>query len=114
MQKPSYNTGAAWKSGILNPRWKGGVRTNEDGYRRLSAGANRGKYEHRVKMEIVLGKPIPPGFEVDHMDFNRQHNCVGVAGSDGKPLHFGNLLLIDGRLHSRIGRKPGRPRDAQV
>jgi len=68
-------TRGSFKSGSLNPKYKRGFSINEDGYVRISAGLNRGRYAHIVAVENLLGGPIPLGFEVHHLDWNRAHNC---------------------------------------
>lgn len=86
--------------GAGHPRWKGG-KYDHAGYIRISAGSDRGKYEHRVVMEQVLGKPIPEGFDVHHVDGNPKNNALR------------NLLLVESNLHrpgngGRYGRRGKR------
>lgn len=64
-----------FQSGERNPKWKGGVRINSDGYMQYSAGPLRGKYVHRVLWEQAYG-PIPEGMDVHHVDENRTHNVL--------------------------------------
>jgi hypothetical protein len=44
--------------GPANPNWRGGIYLNEKGYRRISWGRHRGKYEHRRVIEELLLKPL--------------------------------------------------------
>jgi hypothetical protein len=37
-------------------------------------GARKVLYMHRLVMARILGHPIPPGMQVDHVDRNRRHN----------------------------------------
>jgi len=83
-----------------------GVRLNEKGYLRYSAGPNRDRYVHRVVMSRLctefcyypldqttpLGRPtgLPWGFTVEHLDHNRTHNCPG------------NLLLLQTEIHNHL------------
>jgi HNH endonuclease len=60
-------------SGPLHPRWKGGKTTDRDGYVVITAGINRGKFEHRVIWEQKHGK-IPRGFDVHHVNEIRNDN----------------------------------------
>ncbi len=73
-----------------------------DGYVRLKRWPHRDKYEHRVVSEQVA--PLAPGFdgkahfrwEVHHIDFRRDHNCLP------------NLLRLDERLHRWHWGKKGK------
>lgn len=79
-----------------------GYYINEDGYVRLSAGPYAGKYQHRLVVEQLLGRPIPPRFEVGHNDFIRHHNCPE------------NLILMQDVLNHAPGWRPAsRKRDRQ-
>ncbi len=80
--------------GPSHPNWRGGKTRGEKGHARLSAGPDRGQYEHRVIVRELLRewncygwKEIPPGFQVHHLDFKEAHNCTS------------NLLLLDHRIH---------------
>ncbi len=76
-------------------RWKGGITTRRDGYRRITSGPDRGQYEHRVIMREMLKHPISLNLtlasldwmHIHHQDFCKSNNQVG------------NLLLLDPRLH---------------
>ena len=87
--------------------FKGGVHQSDKGYRRVSSGPNRHKYEHRIVMEEMLADPIgfvfyPPEARVPdwatthHNDANRQHNCQG------------NLMLLQQCIHNAISRASQR------
>lgn len=76
-----------FQPGPQHLRWKRGWTLHPKGYRRITAGPDRDRLAHRVVIEKLLGGPIPPGFEVHHMDFNRACICTW------------NLLLLDDRLH---------------
>ena len=89
--------------GNRNGRWSGGVHTSDKGYRRISHGDHRDKYEHRYVMEQLLLAPvglmyypccgdIPGWATVHHQDHNRQHNCPG------------NLILVDRAIHSALSK----------
>lgn len=79
--------------GERHPKWRGGKTITKKGYVRLTAGPDRGKYEHRVIAEKLwletYGTPLPKGFEVHHMDFVRSHNW-----------HL-NLLILGPGLHEK-------------
>ena len=92
-----------FSAGRLHPKWRGGKSRNVDGYVRLTAGENRGKYEHRVVMEKSLGRSLSefPGLEVHHLDFDRSHNCPG------------NLMLLDEVINKWLGRRTAELRRMQ-
>ena len=70
------------------------------GYRRFHSGPDRGKYEHRVVMRELCKTwcyypvdektGLPVGLDVHHVDFDKEHNCVG------------NLILLDTAIHVAI------------
>jgi hypothetical protein len=57
--------------GHLNGKWKGGVRTNSDGYLQITAGPLRGKYVHILILEAKLGRKLRPDEEAHHLNCNR-------------------------------------------
>lgn len=71
-----------------------GYTVTAKGYKRITAGSYRNEYEHRVIMFKATvefsfyGPGIPPGFTVEHVDHNRQHNCLQ------------NLLLLESSIHN--------------
>ncbi|SRR5712692_6152286 len=73
--RPQMSNALTHPSGPAHPRWKGGKYTRPDGYVEITAGPDRGKYEHRAVVEKLLGGPLPEGYEVGHNDFRRGHNC---------------------------------------
>ena len=88
------------QAGPKNGKWRGGVCLNEKGYRRITSGKHRNKYEHRRVIEKLLEFPIsymfhgdgkiPEGMTVEHLDHIRTHNCCG------------NLMLLEKTIHDRI------------
>lgn len=84
------------------PAFKRGWCLNEKGYRRIRAGKDRNKYEHRAVIERMLQSPlcadyvfsvrgvIPPGFVVEHIDHRRTHNCGP------------NLMLLQKAIHDKL------------
>ena len=78
-----------FQKGPANPRWKGGKYVTAKGYVRISAGCNRGKYEHRVIAESIFG-PLPNGVEIHHKDTDKSNNTPD------------NLDYVDTCLHSFI------------
>ena len=60
-----------YPTGKDHPNWKGGITKNQDGYLAFSAGPHRKKYVHRVYMEKLIGRPLRPDEEVDHLCKNR-------------------------------------------
>lgn len=98
-----------FQHGEKHPRWKGGKSLNAHGYVVLSAGPNRKEYEHRLKIKelyrIFPGGELSIKMEVEHMDKNRAHNCIGQLDPEAlergeiRILHIGNLLVLDERIH---------------
>lgn len=74
-------------SGSRNPAYKHGRRIDRDGYVLVGSGENHpfarkrsGRthgliYEHRLVMEMELGRHLLPSEVVDHIDGLRLHNC---------------------------------------
>lgn len=87
-------------SGSRHHSWNGGVHVTRKGYRRISQGTNRNKYEHRVVVERLLenpvgllftpGQKIPENMTVHHLDFTKRHNCEG------------NLLMLEKVIHDYL------------
>lgn len=80
-----------------------GLRVNRDGYLEVvRRGPYRGRFAHRVYMEMLLGRPLREDEEVHHLCRNRQ--CW--------PPSDGHLLLLPAAFHAAIdgGREPHRKR----
>lgn len=58
-------------------RFKHGMKVNDCGYLRISAGPQRGMYLHRLVLEAKLGRMILPGHTAHHVDWNKQNNLPG-------------------------------------
>jgi hypothetical protein len=62
------------------PNWKGGRQEREDGYNQVAIGKSKQVLEHVYICELVLGKPLPPGAVVHHVNEikndNRNSNLV--------------------------------------
>ena len=67
-----------------------GTTVTQDGYVRITAGPNRGRYEHQLVMEKKLGRPLRKGEVVHHNDGNGRNNAPG------------NLTLTDLAGHSLL------------
>lgn len=70
-----YDDGRIWsyrKNKFLKPQ------TNKDGYQIVSLYDNEGKQKtylvHRIVYETFSGKPIPEGYEINHIDENKDNN----------------------------------------
>jgi len=78
------------RSGSSHPKWNGGKYVTAKGYVRISAGPNRGKYEHRVVYEEVHGA-LGPEEHVHHKDENKRNNLpcnlVAISSSVHADLH---------------------------
>lgn len=82
--------------GTQHPRYKNGKTITRKGYVRITAGPDRGKYEHRAVIEGLLGRPLRWDEEVHHQDFHRAHNCPE------------NLILMDKVIHDFFSAEHGR------
>src|ERR1700693_2991218 len=51
----------------------GGVHTHVKGYLRIHTGPQKWKYVHILVAEAMLRGPVPEGFEVNHIDTDRQN-----------------------------------------
>ena len=96
-----------FKPGPEHPKWKGGSTTNEHGYRRITAGPDRGQYEHRAIIKrlyrLFPGGELSIKMEVEHSDHDRRHNCVGrIDLQTGQVLCIGNLIVLDERIHHAL------------
>jgi hypothetical protein len=83
-----------------------GLRVNRDGYLEVTRrGPYRGRFVHRVYMELLIGRPLRSDEEV-HLCGNRQ--CW-------PPADF-HLILMDAPLHhgSDSGRSPYWKRKARL
>lgn len=60
-------------SGERHHRWKGGQFIRPDGSIVITAGANKGKYLHRLVMEKKLGRPLRRREKVYHLDGNKSN-----------------------------------------
>lgn len=74
----------AW--GEYHPRWRGGRRTEDNGYVRITLARddplrcmgdnNRGVFEHRYVMAQALGRPLRAAETVHHLDGDHGHNAL--------------------------------------
>lgn len=72
--RPASETLIDRRCGPDHPRWKGGKRFHRSGYIHVSLGGNRRKAEHVLIAEKALGKPLPAGAIVHHVNRNRGDN----------------------------------------
>ena len=91
--------------GCANANWRGGVRTRPDGYRVRYAPdhpavVNGGVLEHRLIVEVVLGRPLASDEVVHHINGdkgdNRSVNLAVMSQADHARLHdaFGDHRYI--------------------
>lgn len=101
--------------GPSHPRWKGGAHRSKPGYVRVTAGPNRGQYEHRVvaskAWERTHGVPLPKNYQVHHLDFCRWHNCLENLLILGPGLHVAGH--VDGWKRNKGGQF-AKPQDDEV
>ena len=62
------------QTGSKNSNWKGGRYKKKEGYIIVSTGANKGRYEHQIVAEAILGRPLFPGEVIHHINGNRADN----------------------------------------
>jgi hypothetical protein len=66
--------------GAKNPRWNGGVKIHDCGYRLIASPNHPNKdkqgyvREHRLVMESILGRFLLPTEDIHHIDGNKQNN----------------------------------------
>lgn len=82
MTKPKIpGVNLALRRGADHPRWKGGCAMHAKGYRLVSSPGHpradsKGRVlEHVLVAERALGKPLPRGAEVHHVDENPANNA---------------------------------------
>lgn len=96
----------------MSRRKKNGYCRNSDGYLRATTKKHRNKYLHRLWFEVILGRPLRPDEEVEHLCRNR--GCW-------PPTDF-HLCLMPASLHDAVSatngnkasrnKAPKRPRHA--
>lgn len=59
-----------------NPTWKGGKRIDERGYIRIAIGNRRWKYEHRLVMEKIIGRPLTRNEDIHHINGDKSDNRI--------------------------------------
>jgi hypothetical protein len=67
-----------------------GVSLKPSGYLEFTRGPHKGKSEHRVAIEDILGRPLLHDEHVHHMDENRSNNSIE------------NLAVMNPREHARL------------
>jgi hypothetical protein len=65
---------ASRNTGNKSPSWKGGVSLDGQGYRVFGTGANKGRLEHRVIMEDIIGRKLSKKETIHHKNGKRDDN----------------------------------------
>ncbi len=80
--------------GPANWGWKGG-RSISDGYIRVAVGAGHHRWEHRIVMEQMIGRPLKRGEVVHHIngvrDDNRPENLQLFASQSAHRKHHAEM-----------------------
>ena len=99
-----YPDGKIWsynKNRFLKPQ------TNKNGYKQVMLTDNEGKrklyYLHRVVWESVTGEPIPKGYEINHIDENKENNSRSNLEllSHKENLNFGSCIKRAAKSRSK-------------
>jgi hypothetical protein len=85
-----------------SPFWKGGRSRHTEGYMRLLMPDGTYELEHIVIAATVLGRPLPPGVEVHHVNGKRAENA------------HRNLVICENRAYHRLLHKRQRAVEAGV
>lgn len=89
-------------SGSDNRFWKGGRQKHGGGYVVLMTGVNQRQLEHIVIAESALGKPMPAGARVHHVNGNRADNRnLNLVVCQDDAYHF--LLHYRARAKAATG-----------
>lgn len=79
------------RKGDQHPRWKGGSFVEKTtGYRRVSGFEQGYRYEHILVAERALGRALPRGAEVHHVNGNKTDNSSG------------NLVICQDRAYHKL------------
>lgn len=73
-QPKRFVNGHQSPKGAANHNWHGGVRIDEDGYIRELVSVGSYKLAHHTVAERALGRPIPAGVVVHHVNEDRKDN----------------------------------------
>lgn len=82
------------KARILHPVF-GSIARQPTGYWRIFRAPWRNYYLHRAVWEHAAGHKLPEGWEVHHMDHNKDHNCRCNLLAMPKEMHkmfYGNAM----------------------
>jgi hypothetical protein len=79
----------SFASGAKHPKWKGGRTIDSDGYVKIlmpdHPRANGGRYvrEHILVAENALGKPLPEGAQVHHVNGKGDNKILVICQDNG-------------------------------
>ena len=98
-----YEDGSIWsysQKKFLKPQ------TTKNGYKRVNLSDNEGNAKmyrvHRVVYESFSGEPIPSGFEINHIDENKENNMIS------------NLELVSHKENCNFGTRNERSSKARI
>jgi hypothetical protein len=87
-----------------NPGWNGGRTISHGGYVQI-AGEKHGSLEHQAIAARALGRPLPPGAEVHHLDEDKTNNShSSLVICESREYH---LLLHKRQRVIAMGGDPG-------
>ena len=93
------------RTGPAHPLYRGGMTHDANGYIVFSSGEYKGKREHVVVAERMIGRPLDPDEVVHHANGqkadNRPENLMVMKRRDHQRVHLGKGQLVHCRSCGR-------------